>query len=79
MKNLSFLVGYVGHKAQAYQELFKEYTVEPNENGYFLKFENTTYIGNKGVMVWTNCFENEEDLQEKINDKMLKFFIENSK
>ncbi len=52
MKNVNYYnLGYIGHNAEAFQELFSEYSKTPNEYGYFLEFQE--------VGVVSNCFENE--------------------
>jgi hypothetical protein len=70
-KAIYFLLGYIGHKAEKLQTLFDGYSNTPNKYGRYLAFENTTYIGNKGVMVSTNCFENEEHFNEMLQTKLL--------
>lgn len=71
-KELYFSLGYIGHKAEKLQKMYKNYTEEPNENGYFLKFSNYTYVSpNKGVMVHTNCFESEEHFNDDLFSKLL--------
>lgn len=65
-------LGFFGHKAEKLQSLFPGYTQEPNENGYFLKFENYTLCGsNEGVTLWSNCFESEEHFKEVLLGKLL--------
>jgi hypothetical protein len=63
-------LGFIGHKAEKFQALFTGYTAEPNENGYFLKFENVTDVCNEGVHVWTNCFEDEDHFNEVLMTKL---------
>jgi hypothetical protein len=70
-KDIYFNLGYIGHKAEKLQALFEGYSSTPNEHGKFLAFENTTYIGNKGVTVMTNCFESEEHFNEMLQTKLL--------
>ena len=67
----TYEIGYIGHKADQLQALFPGYTTEPNEYGKFLRFENIDYIGNKGVICYTNCFESEEHLNERLLTKLL--------
>jgi hypothetical protein len=65
-------LGFIGHKAEKLQKLFDGYTTEPNENGYFLKFDNYSELQiNQGVQVWTNCFESEEHFNERLMTKLL--------
>lgn len=69
----TFELGYIGHKADKLQKLFEGYATHPEDNlsGYFLRFENITYIGNKGVVLHTNCFEDEEHFNEQLHTKLL--------
>lgn len=72
MANLIIGLGFIGHKAEALQSLFSEYSTEPNENGYFLKFENySELVVNKGVVALTNAFENEEHFKDRLLSKLL--------
>lgn len=65
-------LGFIGNKAEKFQNLFNTYTTEPNEYGYFLRFENYTDLEpNKGVYVLTNCFETEKDFIENLTSKLL--------
>jgi hypothetical protein len=65
-------LGFIGHKANELQSLFDGYSQEPNEYGYFLKFENySEFVVNQGVTVWTNCFESLESFQERLMTKLL--------
>ena len=67
-----FDLGFIGHKAFNLQTLFNEYTAEPNEYGYFLKFENYSELEmNKGVIVQTNCFEDEDHFKTILMHKLL--------
>ena len=68
---LTIELGYIGNKAGKLQELFAGYTEGPNEHGYYLRFENTSYIGNEGVLVYTNCFEDEAHFNEMLMTKLL--------
>ena len=80
MKNEKYInLGFIGHNANALQELFPEYSRKPNEYGYFLNFENYSELTcNQGVVCHTNCFENEEHFFEVFNQKLLWFFLENN-
>lgn len=69
-KEVFFLVGYIGHKAEKLQALFPGYSFEPNENGYFLRFEDTTAVGNEGVIAYTNCFS-KKHLKKMLFSKLL--------
>lgn len=72
MEPLTINLGFIGHKAEAIKALFSEFSEEPNENGYFLKFENyTELVYNKGVLAVTNCFENEEHFRSQLFSKLL--------
>jgi len=65
-------LGFIGHKAEKFQNLFSTYTTEPNEYGYFLRFENYSDLEpNKGVYVLTNCWESEEDFKEVLMNRLL--------
>jgi hypothetical protein len=67
-----FSLGFIGHKAAKLQELFSEYSLEPNEYGKFLRFEDYSYlVYNQGVTVWTNCFENENEFNERLLLKLI--------
>jgi hypothetical protein len=68
----SFDLGFIGHKASTFQNLFSEYTIKENEYGYFLEFVNYSELeNNKGVYALTNCFENEEHFKERLMIKFL--------
>lgn len=72
---LHFDLGFVGHNAEKFQNLFG-YMPEPNEYGYFLRFENYSLLEcNQGVYCVTNCFESEEEFNQVLNHKLLGFFI----
>ena len=80
-------LGFIGHKAEKFQNLFSAYTTEPNEYGYFLKFENYSHLepntdenklyknqisfAKKGVNVLTNCWDSEEDFKKDLMNKLL--------
>lgn len=65
-------LGFIGPKARKLQMLFKGYSTEPNENGYFLAFHNYSHlVVNQGVYVLTNCFESEEQFLETLHSKLL--------
>lgn len=67
-----FSLGFIGHAAAELQELFGEFSPEPNDYGYFLKFENyTELVVNNGVFVQTNCFSTEEEFIERLLHKLL--------
>ena len=69
---ISIDLKFIGHKAEKLQNLFKEYSFEPNEYGAFLRFENySMYVVNKGVTCYTNCFENDEHFYEVLHTKLL--------
>ena len=77
-KELYIELGYIGHHAEIFQQLFREYSKEPNQFGNFLKFENyEELVVNQGVMCHTNCFENEEHFREILNGKLIWEFLEN--
>ena len=72
MKNQTFNLGFIGHKASELQSLFNEYTPKANEFGYFLCFQNfSELVENKGVLVITNCFDSEQDFNERLLTKLL--------
>jgi hypothetical protein len=72
MQNVkTFDLGFIGHKAEKLQTLFEGYTTEPNEYGHFLRFENTSSIGNKGVVCVATVFEDEEHFNEVLQTKLL--------
>jgi len=72
MKTQTFNLGFIGHKALQFQTLFNEFTPKANEYGYFLCFENITeLVENKGVIVITNCFEDEKDFNDRLMVKLL--------
>ena len=68
---LTIELGYIGNKAEKLQAMFAGYETQPNVHGYFLRFENINYIGNKGVILYTNCFECEEHFNEQLQNKLL--------
>ena len=68
---LTITLGLIGEKADKLQSLFNGFSIEENEEGFFLKFTNFDYIGNKGVSVHTNCFESEEHFNEILLTKLL--------
>ena len=77
MQEMYINLGFIGHNANALQELFSEYSSKPNEYGYFLNFENYSQLANnQGVECHTNCFESEAHFFEKLNSKLLFFFLE---
>ena len=77
MKNVNFYnLGYIGHNAEPFQELFSEYSKTPNEYGYFVEFENFTHGINEGVSVSTNAFQNESHFNEILVSKLKWFFLE---
>lgn len=74
VKLKKFLVidlGSIGRKADRLQELFNDYSEEPNENGWFLKFEDVTQLNLGIVLAYTNCFESEEDFYVSLAKKLL--------
>ena len=74
MKNeiQTFNLGFIGHKAEKLQSLFSEYSAKENENGYFLEFVNySELVINQGVYAITNCFQNEEHFNERLQIKLL--------
>lgn len=68
---LKVSLGYVGHKAEKFQKLFKDFTPEPNDYGYFLRFEDFNMLGNKGTLVYTNVVDTDEEVHEMIYDKLV--------
>jgi hypothetical protein len=77
MKRVRFYnLGYIGHNAEAFQELFSEYSKLPNEYGRFLEFENVTNGINEGLAVVTNCFESESHFNEVLMSKLKWFYLE---
>ena len=76
-KVLEINLGFVGHNAERFQNLFGSYMAEPNENGYFLRFENYSQLEcNQGVYCVTNCFESEEEFNMVLNHKLMYFFLD---
>lgn len=74
MKNQEIILdlGFIGHKADQLQALFPGYSQEPNENGFFLRFENySALVVNEGTQVFTNCFESKKHLKKQIFSKLL--------
>lgn len=77
MKNVNYYnLGYIGHNAEPFQQLFSEYSKTPNEYGYFLEFENFTHGINEGVSVSTNAFQNESHFNEILISKLKWFYLE---
>lgn len=72
-ETLYFSLGFIGHdKKEKLEALFSEYSTEPNEYGYYLKFQTySEYVVNKGIMVETNCWDSEEDFKERLYHNML--------
>ena len=71
-KILNFSLGFIGFKALELQCLFSEYTPKPNENGYFLYFENFSQLeNNKGVTVYTNCFQSKKHFKKLLLTRLL--------
>lgn len=75
-----FDLGYIGHKALELQKLFKEYSVQPNKDGFFLFFTDYTeleinigkiYLLYEGVTVTTNCFDAEGHFNQVLLNKLL--------
>ena len=78
-KELYINLGFIGHRAENLQALFGEYLSEPNQYGYFLRFENySELVCNEGVMCHTNCFANKQSFYQKFNEKLLFYFLINS-
>jgi hypothetical protein len=74
-KIIYFDLGYIGNIADKLQDLFKEYSKEPNEYGFFLKFENfSELVVNVGVIVATNCFSCKKDFMKRLNDKLMQHY-----
>ncbi len=71
IKSQTFFVGSIGHKADQLQALFSEYTTEPNDHGHFLRFENTSHMGNEGVICVTTVFEDETHFTEMLHTRLL--------
>lgn len=68
----TFFIGYIGHKATELQNLFYEFPIKENENGFFLEFVNfTELVNNLGVYAVTNCFEDENHFKERLYIKLL--------
>jgi hypothetical protein len=77
MKNVNYYnLGYIGHNAEPFQQLFSEYSKTPNKYGYFLEFENFTHGINEGVSVSTNAFQNESHFNEILMSKLKWFYLE---
>lgn len=73
---LHFDLGFIGHEAEKLQKLFHTYDEEPNNFGYFLKFENYSELANnQGVICHSNCFESEEHFNERLQLKLLYFYL----
>jgi len=71
-KTLNFSLGFIGHKAINLQSLFSEYTPQPNENGFFLYFEDfSELVNNQGVTVYTNCFESKKHFNRILLTRLL--------
>jgi len=71
-KTLNFSLGFIGHKALLLQCLFSEYTPQPNENGFFLYFEDfSELVNNQGVTVYTNCFESKKHFNRILLTRLL--------
>jgi hypothetical protein len=65
-------LGFIGHSAEKLQAMFQTYSKEPNENGYYLMFENySAAVVNQGVMVETNCFKNKKQFKKALLSKLL--------
>ena len=71
---LAINLGNVGHCSDKFQKLFDQFDKDPGDSGYFLRFEDHNYHGNKYVMAITNCFEDEEHFLERLNLKLLYYF-----
>ena len=74
MKNttIHYSLGFIGHKAIDLQCLFSEYTPTPNENGFFLYFEDfSELVNNQGVLVYTNCFESKKHFKRILLNRLL--------
>ena len=71
-KAISIDLHFIGHKAEKIQSLYPTYSVKPNENGYFLEAQNYSLnIPNDGTIIYTNCFESEEEFKEDLFSKLL--------
>lgn len=75
-KTISIELGYFGHQAELFQELFSEYSQIPNQYGTFLEFTNVTdRVVNMGVVAYTNAFENEYHFNQVLMRKLKWFYI----
>lgn len=73
----TFDLGFIGLNADKLQKLFSGYSETPNEYGKFLKFENyTAYVVNEGVIVHTNCFEDEKHFNDRLHMNLLVNYLE---
>lgn len=71
-KTLNFSLGFIGHKAINLRCLFSEYTPTPNENGFFLYFEDfSELVNNQGVTVYTNCFKSKKHFNKILLTRLL--------
>ncbi|MBY0224116.1 hypothetical protein [Sporosarcina aquimarina] len=70
-KFLMIDLGAIGKKSEKLQELFDDYSEEPNENGWFLKFEDVTQLNLDLVIAYTNCFESKEAFYAVLGKKLL--------
>jgi hypothetical protein len=68
---LYFDLGFIGFQAEKMQSLFENYSIEPNQDGFYLKFINHNYTANnEGVYAETNCFLHEEHFKEVLFNKL---------
>jgi hypothetical protein len=68
---LNIDLGFIGKKALKIQALFSGYTEEPNKDGYFLSCQDYNLQGNEGVMVCTNCFDDESHFMDTLQIHLL--------
>lgn len=71
-KVLYINLGYIGNTAEKLQSLFEGYSTEPNEYGFYLKFENySDLVVNQGVIVETNCWKKKKQFKKALFSKLL--------
>ena len=70
-EKVSYII-YIGHKAEAINEMYSTYYRYPHETeaGFYFRAEDIDYIGNKGTAIYTNCFT-ESELKEDLLSKLL--------
>lgn len=70
-KEIRLDLGFIGDKAEKIKSLFKEFSEDPNDDGFYLKFETYQDLSNLGLLVHSNCFESKKHFKKILFNKMI--------